>query len=115
LELIDTTNVAAATNYYPSADGFVMDGYKTVAIHGIISGGVTATIEATLDDASSPDWVDITKAGTDLITNIATGTSFVDTSFLLNFVNLPVKKWRVKSVTSDASNAVQYHAKLISL
>lgn len=114
-ELIDTTNVAAATNYYPSADGFVMDGYNHLTIQGIISGGVTATVEATNDDAASPDWSDITLAATNLITGAGATASYVDTNFFLRFNDLRVKKVRVKSVTSDASNAVQYHYKVASI
>lgn len=110
-ELVDTTNVAAATNYYPSSAGLTMGGYDSIAIQGVISGGVTATIEATLDDASSPDWADITKAGLDLISGAALNASFVDTNFVLDFSGLRVKAIRVKSVTSDASNGVQYHYK----
>jgi len=111
-ELIDTTNVAAATNYYPSSDGKVLGAFNIVSIQGIISGGVTATIEATWDDAASPDWVDITPAGYDLLTNVTGGASFIDTNFALDFDQLNAKKVRIKSVTSDGTNAVQYHWKL---
>ena len=108
-ELVDTTNLTADTYYYPSEDGMSMDGYNDLSIQGVISGGVTATVEATIDDAGTPDWVDITPAGYELITNASGNASFVDTSFLLDFGNLNVSKVRVKSVTSDATNAVQYH------
>jgi len=111
-ELIDTTNVAAATNYYPSSDGKVLGAFNIVSIQGIISGGVTATIEATWDDAASPDWVDVTPAGYDLLTNATGGASFIDTNFALDFDQLNAKKVRIKSVTSDATNGVQYHWKL---
>jgi len=111
-ELVDTTNVAAATNYYPSSDGKVLGAMNLVSIQGMISGGVTATIEATWDDAASPDWVDITPAGYDLLTNVTGGASFVDTNFALDFDQINAKKIRIKSVTSDATNAVQYHWKV---
>lgn len=116
LELIDTTNVAAATNYYPSADGQVMDGYSTLWLQGMTSGGVTTTIEATLDDASSPDFLDITPYFSNMIVNPnAVAASYVDVNFLIRALDLRVKKWRVKSVTSDGTNAVQYHAKMTSI
>lgn len=114
--LIDSTNVAAATNYYPSASGVSMDGYSSISIQGMTSGGVTTTIEATNDDASSPDWVDITKSFIDMITAVAGGASFVDVNFLLSLANkdvLNVKAIRIKSVTSDATNAVQYNIRRI--
>jgi len=114
-ELIDTTNVTAATNYYPSSAGLTLGGYKDFCVQGVISGGVTATIEVTLDDAASPDWLDITKAGFEMVTNTTNNTSFVDTSFVLDFDNLNVKAVRVKSVTSDATNGVQYHIRRKSI
>lgn len=114
--LIDSTNVAAATNYYPSASGVSMDGFSSISIQGMTSGGVTTTIEATNDDAASPDWVDITKSFIDMITAVAGGASFVDVNFLLSLANkdvLNVKAIRIKSVTSDATNAVQYNIRRI--
>jgi|ETNvirnome_6_100_1030635.scaffolds.fasta_scaffold10614_3 hypothetical protein len=111
-ELIDDTNVAAATNYYPSSDGKVLGAMNLVSIQGMISGGVTTTVEATWDDAASPDWVDVTPAGYDLLTNVTGGASFVDTNFALDFDQLNAKKIRIKSVTADGTNAVQYHWKV---
>lgn len=110
-ELVDTTNVAAGTNYYPSSAGLVMEGYDGVCIQGVISGGVVETVEATIDDASSPDWVDITMAGLDLITGVALNASFTDTNSMLDYSGLKVKAIRVKAVTSDATNGVQFHFK----
>jgi hypothetical protein len=108
--LVDTTNVAAATTYYPSASGLSMDGYRNLSLEGLISGGVTTTIEVTNDDAASPDWLDIT----DSLYNWITGgtryaTSWVDTNFLFQMDNVNFKNIRIKSVTSDATNAVQYN------
>lgn len=110
--LIDTTNVGAATNYYPSSSGLSMDGYKNLSIQGNISGGVTVTIEATNDDAASPDWNDIT----DSLYNWITGgtryaSSWVDTNFFFQIDNCNWKNIRIKSITSDATNGVQYNVR----
>jgi hypothetical protein len=108
--LIDTTNVAAGTNYYPSTSGLQMDGYSTITIQGKTSGGVTTTIEATNDDAASPDWVDITKSFTDLITATGGNATYVDANFLLAPTGrdiLSVKAIRIKSVTSTSTNVVK--------
>lgn len=110
--LVDTTNIAATTTYYPDTSGILLDGYKNVCIEGVTSGNVTTTIEATIDPAASPDWIDITKAAYDLLTNTTGNASFVDVSFLLDFDNLNVKYLRVKSVTGDNTNAVQYSYRL---
>ncbi len=108
--LIDTTNVGAATNYYPSTAGISMDGYKNLTIQAQISGGVTATIEATNDDAASPDWIDITDS---LYNWTTAGTrysaSWVDTNFLFDLTNCNWKNVRIKSITSDATNSIQYN------
>lgn len=107
-DLIDTTNVAAATNYYPSSSGVSMDGYRNLSIEALTSGGVTSTIEVTIDGASSPDWIDITSQVYDWVTG-AYAASYVDVNFLMFLENLNVKALRIKSVTSDATNAVQYN------
>jgi len=112
-ELIDSTNVAAATNYYPSSTGRAMGNFNNVSIHFELTGGVTATIEAKIDD--STDWIDITPAGFELATNASGAASFVDTSGIVDFDDLHVKTVRIKSVTSDATNGVQYHWKLTSI
>lgn len=107
-ELIDSTNVAAATNYYPSSSGLEMGEYNHLCIQGSVAGGVTVTIEAIIED-SGTDWVDITPAGYDLLTDATGAASFVDSDFLVDFEGLNVWKVRIKSVTADATNSVQYH------
>jgi len=112
-ELEDTTNVAGGTLYYPSTTGRAMGNFNNMSMHYVTSGGVTTTIEAKIDD--STDWVDITPAGFELATNATGAASFVDTSGIVDFDDLHVRTIRVKSVTSDATNGVQYHWKLTSL
>jgi len=112
-ELIDTTNVAAATNYYPSSSGQVMGNYNNVSIHGVTSGGVTFTVEAKIDD--STDWVDITPAGYRLDDNTSGNASLIDQTFMMDFDDLRVRNVRIKSVTADATNGVQYHWRLSAI
>jgi hypothetical protein len=44
-EFVTATNVAAATNYYPSAIGFGFDGRTDLSVWFDITGGVTMTLE----------------------------------------------------------------------
>jgi hypothetical protein len=112
-ELVDDTNLDAATVYYPSSTGQAMGNFNNVSIHGVTSGGVTVTIEAKIDD--STDWVDITPAGYRLDDNTTGNASFVDQTFMLDFDDLHVRNIRIKSVTADATNGVQYHWKLTAI
>lgn len=111
VSLVDSTNLAAATTYYPSSSGLLLSQYDTINIMGVTSGGVTTTIEATLDPAVSPDFLDITKSCFDLVSGNQNNTSFIDTSFILDLKSLNVTAIRIKSVTSDNTNAVQYSYK----
>jgi hypothetical protein len=110
-DLVDTTDLPAETYYYPNSDGLSMNGYKDICVQGVTSGGVTTTFEATIDGAAVPDWIDITLAAYDLLTNSTGNASFVDESFMADFDNLNVKTFRVKCVTSDGTNAVQYNVR----
>jgi len=69
------------------------------------------TVEATSDDAGSPDWLDITKAGYALSLNSTGNANFVDTSDILDFDNLNSSLVRVKIVATDATNGIQIHAR----
>lgn len=112
-ELVDTTNLSADTRYYPSSTGKSLGNFNNVSIHGVTSGGVTVTIEAKIDD--STDWVDITPAGYRLDDDAKGNETLIDQTFMLSFTDLHVRNVRIKSVTSDATNAVQLHWKLTAL
>lgn len=112
-ELVDTTNTTAATTYYPSSTGFSMSNYNNLSIHGVTSGGVTFTLEAKIDD--STDWVDITPAGYRLDDNTTGNASLVDQTFIMDFDDLHVRNVRIVSITSDNTNAEQYHIKRTAL
>jgi len=105
--LLDVTNTAAATTYYPSTAGFPIN-YRHICVMGVTTGGVITTIEGTNDSSASPTWLDITKSAYDLVTNTNGNTSFIDTSFLLDFDTINVQYIRIKCITSDATNAVKY-------
>jgi len=110
LELANLTDIAAATNYYPDVNGHKMTGFNDLSVLYSISGGVTLTIEVSQDDIEDTPtiWVDITEAGYDLGTNQTGAASFVDLTGIVDFDNLNVTRIRLKSVTSDATNAVIY-------
>jgi len=112
-ELVDTTDLSADTYYYPSSTGKALGNFNNVSIHGVTTGGVTVTVEAKIDD--STDWVDITPAGYRLDDNTTGNASFVDQTFILDFDELHVRNIRIKSITADATNGVQYHWKLSAL
>ena len=101
---VDSTDVAAGTNYYPSSAGQTLTPYTNLNVQGVTSGGVTFTLEVTNDD----DWIDITQAGYRKDDNSSGNTSLVDQSFSMDWQDLQTVKWRIKSVTSDATNAVKY-------
>lgn len=112
-EQVDDTDLSAATRYYPSSTGKAMGNFNNMSIQLLISGGVTMTVEAKNDD--STDWVDITKSGTNMNLNTASHASYADMGTIVNFTNLRVRNVRIKSVTSDATNGVQYHVKYTAL
>ncbi len=109
-ELENDTDIAAGTNYYPDANGFLMRGFNDLSILYAISGGVTLTIEASQEEADEDpvNWVDITEAGYDLGTNQTGSASFIDLTGIVDFDNLNVQRVRLKSVTSDGTNSVIY-------
>ena len=106
--LVDETDLAALTYYYPAEAGLGMKGFDDLSIRYILSGGVTMTIEVEQEasDEAAPTWLDITPAGFDLTTNATGAVSFVDLAGIVDFDNLNVMKFRIKIVTSDATNAV---------
>jgi len=114
-EETDTTGVSAATNYYPSSTGLSMGGSKNLSIGFVVSGTVVMTVEATNDDASSPDWIDITRAGTELSQFSTDNVNFQGRGGILQYTSLNVKKVRIKSITADTNNAVQYHIRKTAL
>jgi len=109
---VDTTNVAAATVYYPSALGYSNDGtkdestsYKFIDADGTI----TLTHESTNDeDQTNADWVDDTKALYDRNADATGASSFTVTNGtmtgILDSDNNSARFSRWKVVYSGSTN-----------
>jgi hypothetical protein len=104
-ELASATNTGAATVYYPSTAGLMMNGYLNVSFQSVISGGITETFEIS-NDTLGTNWTDITKSGSDLISNVTGNTSFIDTSSFVCFESLNCYAIRVKIIFADATNSI---------
>ncbi len=109
--LVDTTNISAATHYYPSATGMSIDSYKDLSVSGKFidaDGTLTLTIEMMNDeDTTSGDWIQV-YAYDDK--NNTTTNSWTVTNGTLTFANsfneANYKHARVKVVASGATNTV---------
>lgn len=113
---VDTTNVTAATHYYPSATGFSNDGYKDISLSGKFidaDGTLTLTPEAMNDeDTASGDWVQVYFYDDK---NNATVNSLTVTNgtltFAASFNEANYQHWRFKVVASGATNTVVLKAR----
>lgn len=108
---VDTTNISAATHYYPAATGSTMDGYKDLSVSGKFidaDGTLTLTLEVMNDeDTTSGDWVPIyfydDKANATVNTlTVTNGTLTIASS--ANNANFRYYRWVV--VASGATNTV---------
>ena len=109
--LVDTTDLAADTYYYPSEDGFTMDEFNHIAVEIVMSGGVTVTVEGTIDPTIAPTWVDITESVLSLDTGAVSAASFVDKTDILDLSTLNVERVRLVVVTADNTNAVAVYSR----
>lgn len=101
--LVDTTNLAINTYYYPSSDGLPVDGYNSFCLDGNANANITYTIEGTINGT----WKDITKACYNLLTDSTGAASFVNADFLLDLTKLNVSKIRLKAVVANATNVAK--------
>jgi len=106
--LIDTTNTAAATTYFPAATGQAMDGYKDLSLTGklITTGTITMTLEASNDeDTTNADWVQVYGYDNknDLFVNqyVITNTTLTFTLMLTSF---NYSNYRIKIIDSSSTN-----------
>ena len=108
---VDTTNVTAATHYYPSATGATMDYYKDNSLSGKLidaDGTLTLTLEVTNDeDAASADWNTaqiFDDNGGALVANVTVtnGTKLISVSM----GDMNYRRFRYKLVASGATNTV---------
>jgi len=109
--LYDSTNLAAADNYFPSSTGLSMDGYRDLSLTGKFidaDGTVTLTVEALNDeDATSGDWQQI--YGYDAKNNIVANSWTITNgtlNFAIDFDNLNYSTVRFKVVNSGATNTI---------
>lgn len=113
--LLDTTNLAIGTNYYPSSSGLAMLPFKGLSLTGRLEdadGTITLTLEGTNDeDLASGDWHDITRGGyrpDDHTTGNANITVTSGTElYAINWDNINFTHVRVKLVTAtSATNTI---------
>lgn len=117
-QLVNATNLSATTRYYPTEAtdrGMpVSPATLRTTLEMVCSGGVTVTIEGSLDDKDqdgperTETFVDITKLCKSANTGTDGAASFVDkTDLVLIPPTLGLARLRIKVVTSDATNAVR--------
>lgn len=113
--LVDTTNVAAATNYYPSSDGIEMAGARQLSITGKFidaDGTMTLSLEVSNDEDATPanrDWIAASLLATDLKTGVQVITAALTVTngtltFGLLYKDLNVKYARIVMVNDGATN-----------
>jgi len=111
--LLDTTNIAAATNYYPSSLGMAMLGYKGLSVSGKFidaDGTMTLDLEVTDDeDATNADWVSAGLSTVDQKTGVQTIAAALtvtnDTlTFAIKAIDFNWRFVRVKMVNDGATN-----------
>uniref|UniRef100_A0A6M3K891 Uncharacterized protein n=2 Tax=viral metagenome TaxID=1070528 RepID=A0A6M3K891_9ZZZZ len=121
--LQDTTNVAAATNYYPSALGAAMMGSKGLSLSGKFidaDGTMTLDVEVTNDeDATNADWISAGLSSIDQKTGIQTIAAALTVTngtltYAIKFPDLNFRFWRAKMVNDGATNTSIIKARRIA-
>ncbi len=117
LDILDTTNVTAATNYYPSSDGIDMGIHNNFSLSGYILDAddvITMTLEGTNDeDLVTGDWHTIYAYN--LMTN-AQEVSWAVTNtglyFALILKDCKFNNIRIKVVNNGATNTMRLKGRL---
>jgi len=108
--LVDTTNVSAATHYYPSATGGTMDGYQDQSLTGKFidaDGTLTLTLEVTNDEDTSGDWNGAYFYDNELNATVNSKTVTNGTElFTLSANNNNFRRFRWVVIASGATNTV---------
>jgi hypothetical protein len=104
VELINTTNVAATTTFYPSAYGFQIGKKAKLRMWDYCTGTVTNSIQISYDSAFTTP---IEILGQDVTTG-TTATSWLDSAGkAIDYEGIDQCYFRVKSITGDATNTVK--------
>ena len=117
LDILDTTNIIAATNYYPSSDGIDMSIHNNFSLSGYIldaDGVITMTLEGTNDeDLVTGDWH--TMYAYNFMTN-AQEVSWAVTNtglyFALILKDCKFNNIRIKVVNNGATNTMRLKGRL---
>jgi len=111
VNLADTTNVSAATHYYPASTGATMDGYKDQSMTGKFidaDGTLTLTLEVSNDeDPATADWNGAYFYDDELNSTVSSKTVTNGTelfSLSVNNNNFRLYRWVV--IASGATNTV---------
>lgn len=107
--LLDTTNIAATTNYYPSATGMSMDGYKDLSVTGKFidaDGTMTWYLEVTNDeDTTNADWIKIYGFDDSTLEWVNSWTITNGTiTFAVSYDNLNYANCRLVEINTGATN-----------
>ena len=122
VDLVDTTNKAAATTNYPSDSGLTIDGYKAFSISGALidaDGTIDLRVYVTNDEDATPanrDWIQI--YGNSLDTNTTINEITVTNASLYYawaFEDVNFKYLRVQIENSGATNTIRIKARLRAL
>jgi len=110
-DLVDTTNISAATHYYPASTGDTMDGYQDQSITGKFidaDGTLTLTLEVSNDeDSASADWNSVyfyDDANNSTVNGLTVTNNTLLISASANNNNFRRYRWAV--VASGATNTV---------
>jgi len=108
--LVDTTNVSAATHYYPSSTGGTMDGYADQSLTGKFIDAdetLTLTLEVTNDEDTAGDWNPIYFYDDELNATVTNKTVTNGTElFSLSVNNNNFRRYRWVVVAGGDTNTV---------
>jgi hypothetical protein len=108
--LVDTTNLAAAANYYPASTGALVGAYKDFSFTGkIIEGGadtITILVQGMNDeDTAAGDWITLYGYRDDANTTAASVAVVGATqTFSWSFNNFNYKYYRIVVTPTSADN-----------
>jgi hypothetical protein len=110
ITLLDGTDLAVATYYYPDSDGRTLNDYNFVSLSFYLNGG-TITFETPVEVASPTYWSDITNAGYCLNVDDTSAGPYTATwgSPIIRTVDwerLMTRLYRIKVIPTGATNRI---------